>query len=1282
MSQNSLTRGIIGKEFLISEDILISNYNPFQTTNTSGPGGLKEDTILTGKLYLFNKKEFQEPTKEEFQNIKAISELSVAPYKLIPEAVFNSLSVSILTKWNETLDKRTFELISGDSILDTNPVLSNGLGIEEFIKDDTRNLLGTFAIIVVDHNVSTGKANKKNYMDFPTGEQFFMYMIPSKYIEVGENFNPETNEFLGISFSFQDASKQNIILNNIDFTEQTLNDKQVLTGVLNIPGDTNYTRNQNFHSLECSFVYSDPVTDPITELVLNDTIKQNIITNLKESLINNSSIIGQELFNLTLTSSNLRFTLIDNKINVNVVLTNTEEVIILPETPSINFGFNKEVLSSNLILENITIKGIYLLPLKFSKLEYNVSNGTSGFFELQQLASNQSDNIVFSTGDPDLDLPNRKVYMYGGRQDKSNTLWRSNIQNDGSLEGFTQIGINTLNMSGAPTYTYINNPEIGTGWVYVFCGYPNSSVTYSNQIKRAPILEDGTIGSWEAILTIPGGYLAFGKVIHNPEDKRTVYFYGNIYVYNNNSNSNLLKYFYVFKIQDDGSLTLEQTYTSSKSHYSNASIILRDPIQNKQFLYIFGTMDTLNDPSIYKYELDENGLIIGTPVKVGNIDKPIHLNTILEDKDNIYMIGGYANSTSYKIGARRIILKYPKDSLIKASPTNLLNPEFLQNLNYPLNTINKAIKTKYGYYLCGIKTTNNETGSTLYWESTNKILGFKLNEVSLLDASSKLHLEEFNFPVTVKDDVTKVNLIPNKLGKRIREELLTNLFVKQPQTLTYNSKPITFILNKDEEISASNPEITVEENTYFILFPKEIVVFLNWLKELMSNTLLNDYNYYLTYVGLKNTNEIHNLFIPELIFNILGTQKLSELNIKIFTNYFNTNPPSNEVDPNKELSDNKIKELLSYFYKNKLYSRDNIILNNKTNLIFNSNGLNFPDFSRVKFNINTINYQYIFIPQRTKIFETSKNLLKNKDILNTNISLNAQYCNSLTSGIRLTKKVADIEEFYGIEFDYYISPNGDDNNTGKSPGFPKATLTNLPVGSTVLLLPGEYKAYTYPKEVLVSRSGHGPETWLTYRKIHPTVFYNMPNDLKIYGCGVDTVLNYTANLSQGSFYDHTGLGTIYKWYYLFYPFSSTTRAKFYNINFKTNITISHTYDPYHFKFGQTTGIEYYNCNFINQNIYSEEGPSFKNCILKGGTRLGALNPSTDFTHLDKDRLFIENPMNYIRYNKNLNNYLLNSFEIEPMYTLIPIGNEGEENVIQLETTVNITTIPNLNYKLS
>jgi len=1271
MSQDSLKRGIIGKEFLISEDILISNYNPFQTTNTAGPAGLKEDTVLTGKLYLFNKKEFKEPTKEEFQNIKSIAELAAAPYKLIPEAVLNSLSVSILTKWNDNLDKRTFELVSGDSIQDINPTLSVGLGIEEFIKDNARNLLGTFVIFVADYNISTGKANKKNYTDLPTGEQFFMYMIPSEHIQTVENFDPETNDFLGISFSFQDASKKSIILNNTNFIEQVINEKTLLTSSLNIPGDTNYTRTQNFYGLEFSFVYSGQVTDPITELVLNDTVKQSIVTSLKESLINDSVNVSQELFNLELSSPKLRFTLIDNKINVNIVLTNTDETIIIPETPMIGFGFNKSISAENLILENITIKGTYLLPLKFMNLEYNISNGTSGFFELQQLASNQSDNIVFSTGGPDLDLPNRKVYMYGGKQDTSsvgsfgvsNTLWRSNVQNDGSLEGFTQIGTNTLNLASTGTYTYIDNPDTGTGWVYVFFGQPHSTTTLtaSNKIKRAPILEDGTIGSWEDIFTLDN--FRFGKVIGNPEDKKTIYCYGNLKTVSNTNTLDFLKNFYVFKIQEDGSLTLEQTYVSTKNHSFIDSIILKDPIQNKQFLYLFGTMDTWNDPSIYKYQLDENGLIIESPIKVGNLDKSIHTTTVLEDNENVYIVGGYSNTTSYKIGARRIVLKYPKDSLVKAGPTNLLNPEFLPNLSFPFHLTTKPIKTKYGYYLCGIKTTNNETGSVVYWTTSNKIIGFKLNEVSLLDATSKLHLEEFNFPVSVIDD-TKVKLFPNKLGKRIREELLTNLFVKQPQTLQAYGETIKFVNPSD----LTTP-IVIREMTTPIALPKGGDIFLKWIEELCVTTNLEKYNEYLYTFNELNTLRKFDIIIPEVVFNILYTKDLYELNVSIFKEYLVSNPPAIETDPDLIINEQFIENVLYHFYKSKVSHQI------KNDLTFGVNGLSLPNFSTIEYSSKPGNYQFIFFPQRQKL---NKQVLNNKLQNFPNIPNLQNYFekgNNLV-GCTIDPKVPEeeidkyLDANYLNTFDYFIAPDGNDSNDGRSILTPKKTVGACPAGTNIniLLLPGVYNGNPIPGD----NSSYNPNS----------ILWNMANQ-NVYGCGDLTIINsnthilFAVNVSPSVGGKLRNIkfnmnNPIYNLIFIARSYYNRPDFSFINCEFDFNGKNGAIF--------ASAGDNYGTLNLINcsiQNINSYHSVTSISSSFRTRTANISTQPLTELDNIlltDPDRIINVKP-------KTLIDNIRNNYTFKPMYTLIPIGNEGEENVIQLETTNNITTIPNLDYKL-
>lgn len=96
----------------------------------------------------------------------------------------------------------------------------------------------------------------------------------------------------------------------------------------------------------------------------------------------------------------------------------------------------------------------------------------------------------------------------------------------------------------------------------------------------------------------------------------------------------------------------------------------------------------------------------------------------------------------------------------------------------------------------------------------------------------------------------------------------------------------------------------------------------------------------------------------------------------------------------------------------------------------------------------------------------------------------------------------------------------------------------------------------------------------------------------------------------------------------------------------------------------------------------KEGAKYYNCIFsETGTMYGNDVPTISIENTQEDLNFFYDPVNEIKWYKDSIDFLKNNYLHEPMYTLIPIGNEGEENVIQLETTNNITTIPNLDYKL-
>lgn len=1270
--------GLIGKEFLYDENLFISNYNPFVTTNTSGTPGLYQDTTLTGKLYIFNKKEYKEPSNKEFQNIKSISELAAAPYRLINDASFNSLSVSILSKYDENSKERTFQLIKENSVLDINPVLSNGLSINDFLYNPENNNLGTFTIFVIDHSTETGKLNKKVYTDLAVGEQFLMYLIPSELINVSESGMDSTKL---ISLTLSDASKQSISTNSFEVIPSTIPEESGLNyfyakSSLTIPGDTNYTRTNTFNSINIYFKVT-PNTNFNFEtngFGLSEILKQSIFNNLKTSLLNDVKFSTFDINVLSLDK--LIFSLNNNEIFVSLTLSNTESNIILPETPTLNLklkdelSYIEETVNEFLNVTLLNFKGTYLLPLVYYTLRYNDSNGVDGFFELQQLAQNNREGICFSTGDKDLDLPNRKVYLYGGAFDKStatsnnltNTLLRSNIQNDGSLEGFTQIGTNSLNLFQAATYTYINDPVTGTGWVYVFGGLAGAVTTASNKVKRAPILSDGTIGTWEDILTLPANF-RYQRVIGNPEDKRYFYVYSSLRTIPSNSYYDFINTIYTFKINEDGSISLLQTYTSTENHYQNSSIILKDPVSNKQFLYIFGTRDAENDPSIYRYEIAPENQdpnlsynIIGNVIKVGNLDNTIMETHLIEDNENIYIVGGRSNS-NYKIGARRTVLKYPKKLLIKGSPTNLVNPEILPNLSIPISVSVNQITTKYGSYIICPITTTNETGTTYNWQSTNRVLGFKFNETNLELASSKLILNEFgNYPDDLVENKIdqRTNFFPNKFGTRIKEELYTNLFVKQNQVLEAYGETIKFV-----NPSELTKPITIEEITKPIALPAQADIFLKWMEELSINTFFDKYNEYRYFAGKYDVEKDFSLVIPELIFNILYTKDLYELNKEIFKTYLISNPPSIETDPEMIINEDYIDTILYCFYKCRV-GKDGSYVSNKNALTFGASGLSLPDISSIEYSSKVVDYRFIFFPQRHKGNEQAgKNKLSNLPTIPT-LQSYFEKGNNL-SGCSIDPKVPEeeIEKYLNVaymnEFDYFIAPNGNDSNSGRRIDLPKKTVASCPAGSKILLLPGEYDA-----SILVDISSQ-----------------------IVYGCGSMTnITTFNDYLLKSRVNAPNTIGKIINVY--FNLKNSTNTLIFLATNYYNNPNF--TFKNCTFNLNNTncqrqasTGNNYGTLNLINCNFIN-----VKNYVAFWDRNITSVVSTTANTELED--LLLNSPNLLFETNKNLIANLKDNYAFKPMYTLLPLNKGENENnqskTINLETTGNISKIPNLNYKLS
>lgn len=739
---NSLTiKGLIGKEFLYDENLFISNYNPFVTTNTSGINGLYPDTTLTGKLYIFNKKEYKEPSKEEFQNIKSISELTTAPYRLINESTFNYLSVSILSKYNENSKERTFQLIKENSVGDINPILSNGLSINDFLYNPENNNLGSFAILVIDHSTETGKLNKKTYTDLAVGEQFLMYLIPSELINISESGTDSTKL---ISLTLSDASK----------------------------------------------------------LVLSE-----------------------------------------------------------------------------------------------------------------------------------------------------------------------------------------------------FGNYPDESV-------------------------------------ENKIDQRT-------------------------------------------------------------------------------------------------------------------------------------------------------------------------------------------------------------------------------------------NFFPNKFGIRIKEELYKNLFVKQNQVLEAYGETIKFVNTSD----LTKP-ITIEEITRPVALPVNADIFLKWMEELSTETFFDKYNDYRYFAGSYDVGKDFSLVIPELIFNILYTRDLYELNKEIFKMYLISNPPSQETDPEMIINEDYIDTILYCFYRCRV-GKDGSYISNKNALVFGANGLALPDISSIEYSSKIVDYGFIFFPQRHKSNEQAgKNKLANLPSIPPSTNYLEKTKNVSSCSIDPKVPEEEIKKYlnaaYLKEFDYFIAPNGNDSNSGRTIYTPKKTVASCPAGSKILLLPGEYGSAigtlglpnTYYSPAIINSDNRNVFGCGSLTKIKVLI----PTEISAQRLRIFSGTNLSGSVSNMDIYINTNTEYTYSFGLVHWREPShifTFKLK--NINFILNKPILRVASDGHNP-GKTI---FENCTFTHADVSSSyTGP--KEYRTVANTPL--------------DNILINDPESILVSDKTLINNIKQSYTFKPMYTLIPL-NEGqnEDNqskTINLETTRNISKIPNLNYKLS
>ena len=246
---------------------------------------------------------------------------------------------------------------------------------------------------------------------------------------------------------------------------------------------------------------------------------------------------------------------------------------------------------------------------------------------------------------------------------------------------------------------------------------------------------------------------------------------------------------------------------------------------------------------------------------------------------------------------------------------------------------------------------------------------------------------------------------------------------------------------------------------------------------------------------------------------------------------------------------------------------------------------------------------------------------------------------------------------YMNEFDYFIAPNGNDLNSGKSIDTPKKTVASCPAGSKILLLPGEYDASIVVN--ISSQIVYGCGSMTNIETFQDCLL----RSISVAGSGatVGKIINVYFNLKNPT-------NTLI---FLATNYYNSPNFTFKNCTFNLNNTNCQKQASVNDGYGTLNLI---NCNFINVKNYV----TFRDRNM--------IPVETTATNTKLEDLLLNNPNSILVTDKNLIANLKDNYAFKPMYTLIPLSEGQNENsqskTINLETTKNISKIPNLNYRLS
>ena len=849
----------------------------------------------------------------------------------------------------------------------------------------------------------------------------------------------------------------------------------------------------------------------------------------------------------------------------------------------------------------------------------------------------------------------KKLYRYDGYStDKTtsdytndNAIYYSDILEDGSLSGWKYAGTSPLGYR--PHYYVYDNK-----YVYAFGGSNYTTTngwTNYNNIKRAPINFDGSIGAWTNIGTMPGYYRNL-SICKNETDPSIIYIscgYGG----STSTSTTFYNYVFTYKINTDNSVTLLNTVTLPYI-YASVLLFITDPSTSIDYLYQFGEYQSsplLSNADIFRIELDVNKYpIVSTRTKVGSMpNSKDSFRILLKTDTDIYQVGWVDQRLATPVkGIDRRIEKINIQALLNATNTNQVTSTII-DYKVPDNYIGGFIETDYGWYMMS-RAYGDSTNPSNWVDSTNiYLIPKKKQSKNLVSKTSYL---------PAKLNTKMSNTLKGKLFKRYQEEYSSNLVVKQSQTLTNLNETIKF---KDPD---SNEVITISELINPIAVTKLEEIFLEWLVLVAKDTNLEKYNDYVyTNAYGLNTARNYDLIIPEIIFSILSNKNMANINKIVLSYYLTQYPLPNGLYTRFQNygyidSDFNIENILYQFYSFKFDT------NVKTPVTFDTNGPVVPKYKNLPFSSKSRVFDYIFIPQKS----SQKSLLASQLPPIPKLS---SYIDSIGSCMYKKKIEESLIDYKTTDttilnyFNYFISPTGSNSNDGLSPYTPKATVGGCPAGSRVLLLPGTYTGSTPGgcPPPLVGITSH--EVW---------------------GCGDSTILvapncgiGQESRVIPGS---STGSGSLNNCKVLY------TNTQ----NWGGTITTDYCYIV---AGGSNSGFTFYRVNFVNSGRYTLAGWNqnygnkggtiyFNNCTVTGGIYVSDYYGNNHLQQSVTDYSIYKSmsgsyDISYKHFIDNLNT----AIEFTPAYTLIPITDDSnpDSNSIILENTQNVTQIPNFEFKL-